>query len=369
MAVQKTFRKIVLIFILAVICPLSTAAYPGDNNTDSQTVGVSPAFDDFFEFKGAVELSQEKVLIGRVRTLKIDEDGNIWILDSKIMDIKTFSKSGQYIASMGERGDGPGGMKYPSDFFIFKDKVYVTDPHILRLHVFDKESRKFKYFVKMRDGRSIHVRNEDEIILSGQLLSPTVRAKLRKEDFLYIHIVNRSGKLSGSFFHTNETAIKNHLVSDGVFFCVDENNIYGIQEMEYKIYKFTPGGTLVNVFPAPNLPHYIPPPKEPINKKFLQSRLMSWVKSWTHIMGIAEYNDYLFITLNKPDEKPYEYLIDVYSKDGKFIKGGLGTSNRLLYIDKRGIFSYLQIRETGDSDIKYSILKYALKEQKNRGKG
>ena len=228
-------------------------------------------------------------------------------------------------------------------------------------HVFDKNTRKFKYLIKIRDGRSIHVKNEDEIILSGELLSPNEKSPLRKEDWFCLHILNGKGKIKKSFFPLYEIAKKN-LMCDGIFFCVDEDdNIFGIQEMEYKIHKFNPRGQLIRVFHTPNHSHYTPPPKEPFKKSFLRSQVIKWMNSWSHIIGINDYKEYLFVTLSNPDDKPYEFYYDTYTRDGKFIKGSLGANYRLLYIDKEGMFYFLNEAETNGGEITFSILKYALR--------
>ena len=82
------------------------------------------------------------------------------------------------------------------------------------------------------------------------------------------------------------------------------------------------------------------------------------------MLGIHNYKDYLFVTLHRGGNKPYEDYLDIYTKDGKFVKGGLGTAYRLLYIDKGGIFYFLRVIDTTDGDMEYSILKYVLKENK-----
>ncbi|UCH97348.1 MAG: 6-bladed beta-propeller [Candidatus Aminicenantes bacterium] len=366
MALKRIGSKCFLIFGLSLILSMFTSAFSGTNKVDAQSLKVSSSFNEFFDLKETFELSQEKVLIGSVRVLKIDDEGNIWILDSRKIEIKKYSKSGHFLAAMGEKSPGPGGFERPWDFFIFKDKIYVTDPISRRIHVFDRQNRKFKYFIKVRDGRMIHVRNEDNIILSGQLLSLYGKEPVRKEEWLCLHISNRKGKSTKSFFPLNEFA-KRNLVCDSIFFCVDEeDNIFGVQETEYKIHKFTSDGQLARVFPIQNHAHYTPPPKEPFNRKFLRSQAEAWMNSWSHIIGIAVYKDYLFVTLSNPSDKPYEFYYDAYTRNGKFVKGGLGADYRLLYIDKEGMFYFLKETETNDGEITFSILKYALSWKQKR---
>jgi hypothetical protein len=359
----KISLRHILIFTLFVICSLLAHAFSEVNKVDSKYIEFfSTSFNEFFEFKGIVKLSQEKLLIGYIRYLKTDEDGNIWIIDSKKCEIKSYFKSGNFRFVLGGRGVGPGEFMKPTDFFISKIQIYVTDPMQKRLHVFDKNNLKFKYFIKIRDGRTIHVREDEEIFLTGPLLIN--KKKGLKEIYHCIHIYNNKGDSLKSFFPINEKARINNFMCDGTYFCLDKNNnIYGIQEMEYKIYNYTIDGQLLKTFSIANNTHYIPPPQKPFDKLFLRSKAMEWINNWTHVIGIYISKDFLFVNLYNDNVKNYKYILDVYTTNGKFVKGGLESSYRLLHVDKQGIFYFLQEKIDIDSDITFSILKYGLRRQ------
>lgn len=319
----------------------------------------SASFNDFFELKEIIKLSQKKILIGSIRELKTDKDGNIWILDSKKYEIKSYSKSGNFRFVLGNRGSGPGEFLRPIDFFITEKNIYVTDPMLRRLHVFDKNNLKYKYFFKIRDGRKINVIKDEEIILTAPLLIN--KKKGAKGGYNCLHIYNSRGDLLKSFFPINENARINKLICDGTYICIDKNNhIYGIQEMEYKIYKYTIDGQLLKTFYNENSINYIPPPKKPFQKTFLRSKAMEWINSWTHVMGIYVFENFIFVYLYNNREN-YGYTIDVFKINSEFFKGDLGTNFRLLHIDNQGILYFLHEIIELDSDITFSILKYGLK--------
>jgi hypothetical protein len=133
--------------------------------------------------------------------------------------------------------------------------------------------------------------------------------------------------------------------------------------MEYKIYNYTIDGQLLKTFSIANNTHYIPPPQKPFDKLFLRSKAMEWINSWTHVIGIYISKDFLFVNLYNGNIKNYKYILDVYTTNGKFVKGGLESSYRLLHVDKQGIFYFLQEKIDIDSDITFSILKYGLRRQ------
>jgi hypothetical protein len=88
---------------------------------------------------------------------------------------------------------------------------------------------------------------------------------------------------------------------------------------------------------------------------------MEWINSWTHIMGIYVFEDFIFVNLYNNTGKNYDYNIDVFKINGEFYKSDLGTNFRLLHIDNQGILYFLHDIIERDSDITFSILKYGLK--------
>jgi hypothetical protein len=317
------------------------------------------AFNDFFKLTKKVNLSQKQVLIGSIRKLSVDPEGNFWVLDSRAYRINKYSKSGKFIWSIGEKGQGPGEFLRPFDFFIGKENIFVVDPMARKLDVFSKNGS-FKYFYKIEDGRSVQEGKNGEIIIAAPVFRYNTSA--------CIHIYTKQGKLKKSFLPVSQNTIRHKLISDAVFFCLDkEDNIYCIQEMEYKIHKYTMTGQLIKRF-FESKPYYIPPPKKVFVDMHLRSKVLNWLHSWTHIIGINIFKDRLLFVTLKCGAGAYEYIMDVYNREGSFIKGGLSTNYRLLSIDEKGNFYFLQ-ETTADSDIAYNILIYSIKKDKEYQEG
>ena len=314
----------------------------------------SDLFDNFFELKDIVTLSQEDSLIGNIRELQIDSEKNIWILDSKNYCVKKFNRNGKFCFEFGQKGQGPGEFVKPFGFFVDKEVIYISDPMARKLNYFDKKG-KFKYFVKIRDGRSIRSRKKGDLIVAASWQEESGGGYC-------LHIHNKNGDIEKSFLPISEIAKKNKLVCDGVFFDLDSvGNIYGIQEMDYKIFKYSTKGKLITSFSKLN-PYYIPPPKAPFKHFYLRSKMTEWVKSWTHIEGIRVLDNLLFVTLRNYDAEDFEYILDIYNTDGIFVNGGLKTNYRLMYIENNEILYFL--KERIDSDIDFSILKFSVKDHK-----
>jgi hypothetical protein len=60
------------------------------------------------------ESGDDKYMFSSLRTIRIDNDGNIYALDNKDINIKVFDKNGVHLRTMGKRGQGPGEIQMPS---------------------------------------------------------------------------------------------------------------------------------------------------------------------------------------------------------------------------------------------------------------
>lgn len=316
----------------------------GESNSN-----FSNSFERVFRQKEIITLSQSNELIGHIRAFQVDDEGNLWILDSKIGNIKKYNERGDLVFSFGRKGDGPGEFMAPFGFFISKDNIYVVDPKRRAIFIFDKNG-KFKDSFKIKDGREIKLdRKGSKIIVSA----PWVESK---EGGHCIHVYDIKGKLVKSFLPIPEIILKN-MFSDWVYFDLDEeNNIYAVSEMEYKIYKFTENGELLKTFSKINK-YYTPPPSKPFKGPYLKEALDKWIRSWTHITGVNTLKSLLIVGLKNIE--PEYYILDIYNLNGDYILGGLKTSYRLLHTDKKGNLYFLKEKEKG-SKIVFSILKMSL---------
>ncbi len=61
---------------------------------------------------------QEAQMLRDVRTLDVDDDGNIYVLDEGAADIKAFDAGGRHIRTIGRRGQGPGEFGLPVGIII-----------------------------------------------------------------------------------------------------------------------------------------------------------------------------------------------------------------------------------------------------------
>jgi hypothetical protein len=80
--------------------------------------------------------TREDRMFQDIRTLDVDRDGNIYVLDEQAADIKIFDGDGMYLRTIGQKGQGPGEFGFPIAV------LFTPDQEIL---VHDMGQRALKY--------------------------------------------------------------------------------------------------------------------------------------------------------------------------------------------------------------------------------
>ena len=81
----------------------------------------------------------ENYLFWDPASFDIDEEGNIYVADTKNSRIQKYDESGKYIATFGQRGEGPGEFIYPYYIRISGDKIFIFDAGNIRISNFSLE--------------------------------------------------------------------------------------------------------------------------------------------------------------------------------------------------------------------------------------
>jgi len=95
-----------------------------------------------FNLKKTWEVSSagEEPLV-QVRQFRVDEGGNIYLFEGKYLKFFVFNPDGKLLFSFGKKGEGPGELKFPFNFFI--EGEYIIVPDMGRIHYFEKKDGKF----------------------------------------------------------------------------------------------------------------------------------------------------------------------------------------------------------------------------------
>ena len=71
----------------------------------------------------------DKYYIYEVMSMDVDDDLNLYVLDYFEATITVFDRDGNYIRSMGGKGQGPNELEKPIGFSIHNDKIIIHENH------------------------------------------------------------------------------------------------------------------------------------------------------------------------------------------------------------------------------------------------
>jgi|GEM_PF-2585853 len=309
--------------------------------------GQSDKFDLFFLHIKDIVLEQGAVLIGNIKSCYVDHDVGIIISDAISGDLKIYGFDGRLRGVVGRRGKGPG--EFISPFRVVADDrfIYVVDPGLRRLSVFDKDNLKFVNSFKVEDGRDLRV-------IDGKFFVAFTDGKYS------LHIYERGGKKVRDVLETPEVVRRNNFIADGV--SIDEDakgNIYVIHEMEYKVYKLNKEGVLFGEFQGENR-NYIPPPREQFKEFYSKEKIKKWAESWWHVDKIVVLKRSGLILISLVKFNPRRFVIDIYDLNGRLLIGDIVTDYRLYCSDGDDNIYFVQEIEYGDR-IDFIVKKYRIK--------
>ena len=85
---------------------------------------------------------EEEYLFSRINDIAVDNDGNIYVIEGASAHIRVFNENGNYLTTMGRRGQGPGEMQTPIYIHISsQNEVIVHDYRAQRLIYFSSDGK------------------------------------------------------------------------------------------------------------------------------------------------------------------------------------------------------------------------------------
>lgn len=89
------------------------------------------------ELSIGVAEGRKEYMFSRAGDIAVDEEEKIYTLDIKECHIKVFNKNGEYLKTIGKRGQGPGEMRSPRSLVITpQQEILVNDASARKLHFF-----------------------------------------------------------------------------------------------------------------------------------------------------------------------------------------------------------------------------------------
>jgi sugar lactone lactonase YvrE len=200
---------------------------------------------------GELEAKDENVAFNLPSDVALDKDGNIYILDSGNHRIQKFGPDGQYLATIGRKGQGPGEFVYPESIDIDGSGfIYVSDPNNQKIQVLTPEGKEFRT-IRMIDeqpgivrltgsGGMVMAAGSRVMMFSGGEDEPKELPKL-------IKILDAQGAVQKEFGEARD--YKNMLLNraaNGIQTALDQRgNVYLAFSYQNRVEKYSPDGRLL----------------------------------------------------------------------------------------------------------------------------
>jgi hypothetical protein len=84
----------------------------------------------------------EDFIFSQIRSVQVDEEENIYVLDSKEVCVKVFDRNGKHVRTFGKRGQGPGEIQLPSRMHLGAGKeILIYDAGNSRLSYYSLDGK------------------------------------------------------------------------------------------------------------------------------------------------------------------------------------------------------------------------------------
>ena len=83
----------------------------------------------------------EKYIFTNISDLAVDSEDNIYVLDTRKAHIKVFNPEGIYIRTIGQKGQGPGELRFPTGIQLLFREIMIYDYGLRKLFFFTREGQ------------------------------------------------------------------------------------------------------------------------------------------------------------------------------------------------------------------------------------
>lgn len=189
--------------------------------------------------------NDEKYLFYIPTSLKVDLLGNVYVVDYNNHRIQVFSNKGNFVRTIGRKGQGPSELFNPTDVFIKGDTLYISDTGNRRIQVADLNGN-FRKTIRLNFRPMYILVNKREEIYVSKLVDVFDSSP----EFL-VKIISQKGEKIGEFHEAVKTKerVTNELLNF-ISVTIDSKDkiIIAHKFLRNRVIKYDPRGKLLFEF-------------------------------------------------------------------------------------------------------------------------
>ena len=139
-------RRTVTTIPLFIFC---ICLFAGGDVIENKDIPIKGTWDFGLQKEWEVENAGDDVM-ARVNAVRVDDVGNIYVMEFTQSKIFVFGPAGKFLFSFGKKGEGPGEIKNAFRFFLLDDMIIV--PELGKFSFFDLKG---KFIKSMNTGRMV----------------------------------------------------------------------------------------------------------------------------------------------------------------------------------------------------------------------
>ncbi|NIM59893.1 MAG: 6-bladed beta-propeller [Candidatus Aminicenantes bacterium] len=223
------------------------------HNGKSGTRGKNPKVTlELVRTIGVVEAEDENIAFYMPSDIALDSQGNMYILDSGNHRIQKFTSDGQYITTIGNKGQGPAEFVYPLSLDVdSKGYLHISDPGNQRVQVLKPDGKDHKTVSFVKDPAGVLRISDSGVMIMGRGGSPfsfsMASFQAKKELPKIIRVLSPDGDLERDF--GDQQDFKDFLVNrvgNRFHFAIDKDkNTYVAFDYQNRIEKYSPEGKIL----------------------------------------------------------------------------------------------------------------------------
>ncbi len=201
---------------------------------------------------GDINAEDENIAFYMPGDIVFDAQGNWIILDSGNHRIQEFSPDGQFLATIGRQGQGPGEMSFPASLDLDSSgKLVISDPNNQRIQLLTPNGKEFKT-IRIPQGAVgvVRVLSSGRLVMGGSagfIIMGMGEENKNKELPQLMKIIDLDGHILKEFGdqHNYKHLLLNRMGNQVLFTVDSRDHIYLAFPYQNRIEKYSPEGVLL----------------------------------------------------------------------------------------------------------------------------